>query len=96
MSIRLLGCEAFRLLIAHGPWSLNLVDFQQHLLCSLCPHITVPLAFLKVAHMRSYITLSRFVRAESTVQPKANPKTIHGKSETPWIINGDAMHREYT
>ena len=45
-AIRLFGYEAIRLSVAHGPWSVNLVDFQQHLLFSLGPHITVPtLAF---------------------------------------------------
>ena len=42
-AIRLFGYEAIRLSVAHGPWSVNLVDFQQHLLFSLGPHITVPI-----------------------------------------------------
>ena len=40
-AIRLFGYEAIRLLVAHGTWSVNLVDFQQHLLFSLGPHIKV-------------------------------------------------------
>ena len=45
MFTRLLGClaVALRLFVAHGPWNVNLFDFQQHLLFSLCPHITVPI-----------------------------------------------------
>ena len=32
LAIRLFGAEAIRLLVAHGPWSVNLAEFQQHLL----------------------------------------------------------------
>ena len=47
-AIRLFVYEAIGLSVARGPWSVNLVDFQQHLLFSLRPHITVPiLAFQK-------------------------------------------------
>ena len=44
-AIRLFGYEAIRLLqvVAHGPWNVSLVDFQQHLLFSLCPYTTVPI-----------------------------------------------------
>ena len=34
---------AIRLLVAHEPWSVNFVAFQQHLLFSHSPHITVPI-----------------------------------------------------
>ena len=37
--IQLFGDEAFKLLVAHGPWSVHLVGFQQHLLHSNRPHI---------------------------------------------------------
>ena len=43
MTKRLFGYEAIRLAVGHGPWSVNLVDFQQHVLFSLGPHITVPI-----------------------------------------------------
>ena len=43
-AIRLFGNEAIRLSVAHGPWNVNLVDFQQHLLFSLGLHITVPIS----------------------------------------------------
>ena len=44
--IRLFDYEATRLSVVHGPWSVSLVDFQQHLFFSLRPHITDPfLAF---------------------------------------------------
>ena len=33
-AIRLFGYEAIKLILAHGPWSVNLADFQQHLLFS--------------------------------------------------------------
>ena len=41
-AITLFGYEAGGLLVAHGPWSVDFVDFQQHLLFSLRPRITVP------------------------------------------------------
>ena len=47
-AIRLFGYEAIRLSVAHGPWSVNLVDFQQHLLFSLRPHITVPILAFQI------------------------------------------------
>ena len=53
MAMRLFGYDAVRLLVAHRPWSVNLVDFQQHLVFSLRPHITVPiLASQKAANIR--------------------------------------------
>ena len=42
-TIKLFGCGAIKLLVAHGPWSVSLVDFQPHVLFSLLPHITVPI-----------------------------------------------------
>ena len=42
-AIRLFGYEAIKLLV-DGQWGVNLVDFQQHLMFSLRPHITI-LAF---------------------------------------------------
>ena len=34
--------------MAHGPWSVNLVNFQQHLLFSLDPDITVPILTFQI------------------------------------------------
>ena len=51
MAMRLLSYlamyEAIKVLVAHGPRSVSLVDFQQHLLISLRPHITVPIMVFK-------------------------------------------------
>ena len=36
--------EAIKQLVGHGPWNVNFVDFQQHLLFRLRPHITIPVS----------------------------------------------------
>ena len=42
------GYQAIRLLRAHVPWSVELVDFRQHLWFSHRPHITVPMLALQM------------------------------------------------
>ena len=38
-SSTIFGYEGIRLLVAHVPWSVNVVDFHQYFLLSLRPHI---------------------------------------------------------
>ena len=52
MAMKLFGYEAIRL-VARGPWSVNLVDFHQHLLFSFRPHITVSI----LAFQRSFFEI---------------------------------------
>ena len=50
MAMKLFGYEVIRLLVAHGPWSVNFVDSQQYLFFSFRPHIMVHvLAFDSIA-----------------------------------------------
>ena len=65
--MRVLGYGAIRLPVAHSPWSVNLGDFQQHLLFSLRFHITVPiLAFQNEAIMRVMAIRKFVLRVEET------------------------------
>ena len=48
MAMKLCGYEATRLLVAHGPWSVNLVDFLHYLLLSLCRCITAPILAFQI------------------------------------------------
>ena len=49
-AIKLFGYDAIKLRVAHGPWNVNLVDFQQYLLLqfSLRPQITVPMKAFQI------------------------------------------------
>ena len=45
-AIKLFGYDTMRVLVPHGPWNVNLVDFQKHLLFSLRPHSTATILAL--------------------------------------------------
>ena len=65
-AIGLFCYEAIRLLVAHGPWSVSFTDFQQHLLFSHRPHISVPILAFQSKTQEPLVTNSsgRFVRAK--------------------------------
>ena len=59
-AVKLLGNYTIKLSVANGPWDVNLVDFEQHLLLNLRPHITVPiLAFQTDFHNICNFDLTR-------------------------------------
>ena len=55
-AIRLFGHEAIKPVVAHGPRSVDVVEFQQHLLLNLRPHITVPMLAFQI-HLLDQKTL---------------------------------------
>ena len=67
--------------MARGPWSVNPVDFQQHCLFSLCPHIAVPIFASQIK--RSPSVPPSFSRP---FRKTVNRLGVHGYTNIAWTV----------